>query len=493
MIPPQVNPRGARHGEVGHEFDAPPSARSKPGHLRSFAIRARTLLSHRLGQQLAWIVAPFGTVQILRLATSIVLTRLLAPEIFGVMLLINSLRTGTELLSDIGIGQSVVRSAHGEDRAFLDAAWTLQVLRGTMLAAIALVAAYPIATLYERPELASLIMAISPVFILTGLQSPGYFLAQRRMQLHRFAIFDVSNAVFNAVVVIGLAAIMPTVWALIIGLVTSMAGSTVMSYVAFERYRPRLRWDARHAREIIAFGKWIFLSTAIYFSATTFDRFYFVGALPLAFAGIYGVARTFSDMLAALAQRAGSMLVFPRAAALQDRREEMAPHLRKIRRKTLALVAVVTGLAVAGSDQFILLAYDERYHAAAFIIPILMVSVWFGILSSFGESLLMGLGRPGPGALANGAKFLTLLIGLPLAIAQGSVLLALTVLIAAEAARWMALSPAAHRERVAKVRDDVLLTAIMAGTALAAKAAAGALGLAPTVGEWWALRVLIQG
>lgn len=456
------------------------------GYFRRFS-----LLSPQVGRQLAWVAAPFATVQILRLGASIILTRLLAPEIFGIMLLINSLRTGTELLSDIGIGQSVVRSPNGEDRDFLDVAWTLQVLRGVLLAAVALLAAFPVAELYGRPGLAWLIVAMSPVFILTGLQSPGVFLAQRRMELSRYAIYDVTNTVVNSALAIGLALVIPSVWALIIALVLGTLGSTILSYFAFERQRPRLRWDPRHTREIIAFGKWIFLSTAIYFAAISFDRFYFVGVLPIALVGIYAVARTFSDMLASLAQRAGSLMVFPRVAAMQDRREEMVPRLRAMRRKTLALVAVVTGLAVAGSDQFILLAYDERYHAAAFMIPILMVSVWFGILSSFADAMLMGCGRPAPGALANGAKVLTLLVGLPLAMAQGSILLALGVLIAGDAARWIALAPAAHSERVTKVRDDLLLTAIMAGTALAAKAAAGAIGLAPTLAEWWAMRVLI--
>ena len=65
-------------------------------------------------------------------------------------------------------------------------------------------------------------------------------------------------------------------------------------------------------------------------------------------------------------------------------------------------------------------------------------------------------------------------------------------LVAAEAMRWIALSPAAHRERVAKLRDDLFLTAIMSGTALAAKASAGAVGLVPTLAEWWAMRGLIH-
>ena len=54
----------------------------------------------------------------------------------------------------------------------------------------------------------------------------------------------------------------------------------------------QLAWDRRHAHEIIGFGKWIFLSTAIYFAAISFDRFYFVAVLPLALAGSASVMLT---------------------------------------------------------------------------------------------------------------------------------------------------------------------------------------------------------
>lgn len=451
------------------------------------------MISAALGQQIGWVVAPFGATQVLRLATNILLTRLLAPEIFGIMLLINSLRTGTELLSDIGIGQSVVRSPHGLEPRFLDVAWTLQLLRGVLLAAVALAVAYPVAEIYGKPELAPLIMAISPVFVLTGLQSPALFTAQRRIQLARRAVYDIGNTVLHSLLAIGLALVIPTVWALIIALVAGTATQTLLTYATFDRRLPRLVWDPRFAHEIIAFGKWIFLSTAIYFAAISYDRLYFVGVLPLAMAGVYGVARTFSDMLGALAQRTGAFLVFPRAAAMREDDAEAATRLRVTRRKTLALVALVTGLTVAGGDQFILLVYDDRYHAAAFMIPILLISVWFGMLSSFGESMLMGRGRPAPGALANGAKFLALLIGLPLAIAQGSLLGALMVLVLAEMARWLALAVPSHRAGFARGSDDILLTLLMAGTALGAKLSAGALGLVPTIEAWWAMRGLLHG
>jgi O-antigen/teichoic acid export membrane protein len=455
--------------------------------------RLRALLStDRLTGQAGWVAGPFAFSQSLRLGTNIILAGLLAPEIFGLMLLVNTLRTGTELLSDIGIGQSVVRSPNGDEPDFLNVAWTLQALRGALLALIIAAAAYPVAQIYGKPELAPILLAVSPVFLLTGFQSTSIFLIQRRMQLRKRAVYDVVMTIFHCAIPIGLALVMPTIWALIIGLVSATALTCVLSYFLVPQNRPRFVLDKVHVHEIVNFGKWIFLSTAVYFAATTFDRLYFVASLPLALAGVYSVSRSFSDVLAQLGQKAGALLVFPKVAAMGERRSEAAGKLRSIRFKVLLLVAAATGIAVSASDQFILLAYDERYHAGAFIIPILMISVWFGILSSFADSMLMGCSRPQPGARANLVKFLILCIGLPLAIAYGDLLTALAVLVSAEIGRWVTLVPSARGEGFVKFRDDLALIAVMITAALCAKTLLGWLGLVPSIAEWWELRGLLR-
>ena len=194
-----------------------------------------------------------------------------------------------------------------------------------------------------------------------------------------------------------------------------------------------------------------------------------------------------------LAQRAGAYIVFPKVAALLERRSEVAPRLRATRRNMLMLVAIAAGIGIAVSDEFILLTYDARYHAAAFMIPLLLVSMWFGILSTFADSMLMGCGRPAPGAWANGFKFAVMLVGLPHAIARGDMIEALAVLIAAEVVRWLYLVPASRAERFASARDDIFLTALMLFVAVGAKVLLGLAGIVPSPAEWWAMRGLLHG
>lgn len=445
------------------------------------------VLSKTLRVQSAWIAGPYAAQQVVRLGTNIVLAGLLAPEMFGIMLLVNTLRIGAELLSDIGIGQCVVRSPHGEEQRFLDVAWTLQLLRGIALMLIGLAAAIPIGRIYGQPELGPVVAAMSLLFLITGLQSPALYLLQRRMQVRTRALFDFSWTIVQCVITILLAIVLPSVWALVLGTLSGTLFTTISSFFIGPRVRPRLAWDPVHVREIFAFGRWIFLSTAVYFAATSADKMYFVAAMSLTLAGVYAIARTFSELFGKLAQRAGAMLVFPKLAALGDARGEAAGRLRHKRRMILAVVAVAIAGAMAVSDRAIMLLYDDRYLLAAFMLPIMFASVWFKVLGTFAESMLMGCGRAAPGAAANTMKFAILLIGLPLAMAHWGVFAALLVLILAEIGRWLTLAPPLQKEGLASIWDDLSLTLLAAAGAVTFKFVLGWLGIVPTIDAWWAL------
>ncbi len=84
-----------------------------------------------------------------RLATSVVLTRLLAPELFGIMVIFNSLKAGIELLTDVGIGQSIIYNRNAEDPDFYNTAWTLAAIRGVILWVLACAVTVPVATTIE--------------------------------------------------------------------------------------------------------------------------------------------------------------------------------------------------------------------------------------------------------------------------------------------------------------------------------------------------------
>lgn len=67
-----------------------------------------------------WAILGFGSSQIIRFAGNLILTRLLLPEFFGLLALVYIFISGLEILSDFGLGYSIVQHEKGDDQDFLD-------------------------------------------------------------------------------------------------------------------------------------------------------------------------------------------------------------------------------------------------------------------------------------------------------------------------------------------------------------------------------------
>ena len=148
-------------------------------------------VSKSLVVRLGWTTLGSGAVQILRLLNNVILARLLAPPIFGLMAVVNAIRTGVELLSDVGILQNIVSNPRGGDPEFYNTAWTLQALRGILLAVLCLLLAVPVARFFGYPELAIILPVASLFFIFTGFDSSGRALLQKQLQVARFSLFEI--------------------------------------------------------------------------------------------------------------------------------------------------------------------------------------------------------------------------------------------------------------------------------------------------------------
>ena len=432
----------------------------------------------------AWITVTYIVQQIVRLLSNILLAWLLAPALLGTMLLINALRTGGELLTDVGVGQSIVNNPRGADPVFFNTAWTIQIVRGLLLSVVALALTVPIAHAYEKPDLLFLLPAVAPIFILAGLTSPSRFLLQRRLEVRKLALFDLTVAVFGAGVQLLLAFLMPTIWALIWALLIGVAVPAVASFFLIDWRMHRLRWEKEAVHAIVHFGKWIFLSSLVYFLAMNFDRLYFADMIPLALLGVYGIARTFADAVTELFQRMGTFLIFPKISATGLRGAELGAAIGPMRFALLGMVAIGLAAGVALADEFIYLVYDARYHDAGFFLTVLLAGTWFSILASMAEAMMMGLGKPSGVALGNGVKFAAIACTLPILLPRYGLNAAMGAFVAAEAIRYAALTWRKRRAGLSFVRQDVILTIAFFALILLFREASSFLGLTGGVGDW---------
>ena len=108
-----------------------------------------------------------------------------------------------------------------------------------------------------------------------------------------------------------------------------------------------------------------------------------------------------------MATHLGNSVIFPFISSHADLpRETLRRELVAIRAKFLALVALGCSLFIATADLGIKLLYDQRYYAAAWMLPVLTLGAWFSMLATTNESTLLGLGVPSYTAIANSVRFL---------------------------------------------------------------------------------------
>src|ERR1700733_3514070 len=113
-----------------------------------------------------WTTAAFAGSQFLRFASNIVLARLLSPELFGIMAIVNSVRTGVEMFTDVGTSQNIVFNHNAEDPDFYNTAWTINLIRGLLLSFVCLAIASPLARFYRIQELAVVFPFVGLSFVL---------------------------------------------------------------------------------------------------------------------------------------------------------------------------------------------------------------------------------------------------------------------------------------------------------------------------------------
>jgi Membrane protein involved in the export of O-antigen and teichoic acid len=296
------------------------------------------------------------------------------------------------------------------------------------------------------------------------------------LNVARIGLFEIIIAVVTMVAHVAAALITRTVWALVLGSVASGAAILIVSFLYIPGMRHRIIIDRDSARELLTFGKWVFFSSIVFFLSMNFDRLYFAKQITLTELGVYGVARSLADTITVFVSACSSTVLFPTIAAAGLAPVALRQRILHGRRTILLLAALGMGLFMAMSDVIISVLYDSRYTEAGAILPILSVGVWFGILTSTNDSILMGLSKPAYPALSNAAKLLTYVVGMPLAFHFYGLLAAVAVIAVGEVVKYVALWALSHKEHLRFGRDDLVLTVAFAGSAFASRELLALLG-----------------
>jgi O-antigen/teichoic acid export membrane protein len=359
----------------------------------------------------AWATAGFGIAQVVRLISNIALASLLFPEAFALMAIVATITSGFAMLTDIGLGPNIVQSKRGDDVDFLNTAWTIQILRGVALAAIVALMAWPVAAFYAANdpmawELRGIIPVVALGILIDAFQSTKMRTATRHLNLGRATLVQLGAQCVGIAVMLLIAWQTRSVYSMAVGGVVTALFQTAFSHLALPGLNNRLRWERPAVLEIVHFGKWVVVSTMIYFFSVQIDKLVFGRIFSLAEVGVYSIGAGLALMPTVLMGRLQSSVVFPLYARMLDRGETLPAAVQRTKGPLLTLAAYIFTLSVACSASFVALAYDTQYEAAGIYMPILAAGAWFSTVGGTFTSAFLAVGKSRWVAICSGIRLM---------------------------------------------------------------------------------------
>lgn len=425
----------------------------------------------------AWAGGGHVLGQAVRLASNLILARLLVPEAFGLMALISSMMMALNLVSDIGTGTVVVQSQRGADPDFLNTAWTLQIIRGFALWSIGLVLAllivygqsqhwFTAGTVYADPRLPLMVAVATFGLVINGLVSINWRLAERNLDLRRTAVIDLVGGLGTAVVMVAGAVMTGSVWALVFGSMAGTAIRCVCSHIFLKGPRGRVRLERSALSELLGKGKWVLVSTLLGFAAANVDRLILGSLVDGTTLGLYSIALNLTTIASSIPSLMLMKVAYPAISeVVRERIADLPRTYQRLQRLTDVCLGVMAGMLLMAGHSIVDLLYDDRYQAAGPILATLAIGT-VGSRLFVVDLVYTALARNSLVAALLVPRVVVLVAGLPIGFSLFGLEGALAAIVASQFAHWPAALYYRAKQGLGSLGNDAYLPiALVVGAA----------------------------
>jgi len=349
-------------------------------------------LRQKAAEGIYWSVIQKWGRSAISIVTLVALSRLLAPEAFGLVALASVFTTFADIFVEQGFSAAIVQRADLEPE-HLDTAFWISMLTGLVLTAGGIAASGLVAAFFEEPRLAPILSWLSLAFILSALSSTQIAILQRNLAFKNLATRSLVATTVSGIVSVSLAFAGFGVWSLVVqNLVRELVAAMVLWRAS--DWRPGFNVSKKHYKELFTFGVSVVGSNALTNFVRHSDDFligYFLGPTLL---GYYTVGYRLLVVIIRIVTGIGNAVAFPAFSRLQENPERMRRAFYKVTQYTSLLAfPVFIGLA-ALAPELVLALFGEKWAPS---IPVMQVLALIGILQSvlfFNGSVIRASGKP---------------------------------------------------------------------------------------------------
>ncbi len=322
---------------------------------------------------------------------SLVLARLLAPEVFGTVALINVIIAILEVFVDSGLGNSLIQKKEADDLDF-STVFYFNIFVCCVLYVCLFFAAPFIAGFYNLPELISPIRVIGIILVISGVKNVQQAYISRTMQFKLFFYATLCGTIGAAVLGIWMAAEGFGIWALIAQSLFNMTVDTVILWVTV-KWRPKRMFSWERLKILLTYG-WKLLVSSLLNTGYNRLRQMVIGKLytptNLAF---YDKGSTFPAIVVTNINASMNSVLFPAMSSEQDNKEKIKSLTRRaIKTSSYIMWPMMLGLC-ACAESIVKVLLTAKWLPCVPYLRIFCITYAFYPIHTANLNAIMAMGR----------------------------------------------------------------------------------------------------
>lgn len=327
----------------------------------------------RVVKNVFWSIVERLSSQGMYFVISVVLSRLILPEIYGIVNIVSVFVNLFSLVIQSGFSSALIYDENTDEGKYSSAFWSTLIFT-TVLYGVLYIAAPAIAIFYGHPALTLYLRVMALQLVLQGIYSIPFAYVSKHMMFSKTVISTFAGVIVSGVIAILLAMNGMGIWALICINGIEVAVSTIVLWIML-KFRVRFVLDVK---SVLAMWRYCWKLMAVDFLNslyTSLNSLIIGKKYQSSDVAYYNKAYSLPQMLLGSVNTAVSKVLFPAFAQVKNSVDETREMLRKaIRTMNYIVLPMLTGLAAISYDLILLLFTEAWIETAPYLR--LMCVVW---------------------------------------------------------------------------------------------------------------------
>lgn len=322
---------------------------------------------------------------------SILLTRLLSPQEYGIMGMAMVIVVFAHVFLDLGFNRAIIQQPEVSQLQY-STVFYLNSGIALLLTAICFFSAGPVAAFYGQPLIKPVFRVVSVSFLLNGLNLVPSSIMYKKMQFKVNSIQSLVSALISGALGVYMAYNGYGVWSLV---VQSLAGSAILLLLnfAYVRWYPQLAFSFRSIRQMWKYGSRLFASGVLDTLYTRLDTFIIGKIFTPATLGYYARAQGMDNMVRQFSANSILGALFPQIARHQHDRNYLKELFVKYMHIIMFISVGMSGVLFLIAKDLFTLLFTARWNYSAQLFQILAITGFAWPVSSLMCSIISGVGN----------------------------------------------------------------------------------------------------